>query len=140
MAGVRCKTCGKWGRDRWMCPSKQCTSKQPKKQKPENPKLTTSQEDRRLELQVELARVQLLQADLEVRKKKERAEKKRKKKNEEREQNARWYRNSPWHGKAWWFRSQQEQRVVSESKSYPIDDEFDAQGDGWLRACNDGMS
>ena len=67
MARVRCKTCGKWWRDRCMCPSKQCTSKQPKKQKPENQQLRTAQDDRRLELQVELAKVQLLQALLEVR-------------------------------------------------------------------------
>ena len=126
MARVRYKTCGKWWRDRCMCPSKQCTSKQPKKQKPENQQLRTAQDDRRLELQVELAKVQLLQALLEVRENEKRAEK-RKKKNEERKQNARWYRNSPWHGKSWWSHNKNN-RWWQNQKSYPTDDSLTHSG------------
>ena len=149
MSRVRCETCGKWGRDRCVCSSKKSTHRQPKKQKPENPKptkqkpatpkTTTVQEDRRLELQVELAKVQLLQARLEARQKEKRAERQEKKQKEAQAQDARWNRNSRRQGKSWWSRNKNNKWWENQS-SHPIDDEFDAQNERWLSACNDGMN
>lgn len=148
MPRVRCETCGKWGRDRCVCSSKKSTHQQPMKQKSPKPtkqttttsKTTTTQEERRLHLQVELAKVQLLQARLEVRKKEKRAEKKEKKKKEEAQaQHARWLRNARWYGKSWWSRHKSG-KWWQDQRSHPIDDEFNAQNEGWLSACNDGMN
>lgn len=134
-----CARCGKWGKDRCICPSKKSTIKQPKKEQPHNPKPTTTADDRRLELQVELAKMQLLQARLEAEKKQKRIEKKQKKAEEERKSKERWHGYSRWYGKSSWYRHKNN-RWRHNRQNPQNDDDFDLDVEEWLSACNDGMN
>ena len=156
MARTRCKKCGKWGTDRCICSSKKSkgvptsADDKPERKKPVTNKKTTkttslenAQKNRRLELEVELAKVQLMQSRMDMQRKKKREEKKehKKKEAEKDKQNARWYGNTRWYTK-WWSRPNNN-RWWQNQRRYPTveaKDAFDAEAEAELSACNDGMN
>ena len=155
MARTRCKKCGKWGTDRCICSSKKSkgvptsADDKPERKKPVTNKKTTkttsledAQKNRRLELEVELAKVQLMQSRMDMQRKKKREKKEHKKKEAEKDkQNARWYGNTRWYTK-WWSRPNNN-RWWQNQRRYPTveaKDAFDAEAEAELSACNDGMN